>query len=47
VERFADDIDSYVEGKTDFILSILAEAGFPAGELDEIRAINRKSERAG
>jgi GrpB-like predicted nucleotidyltransferase (UPF0157 family) len=46
-ERFADDIDSYVEGKTDFILSILAEAGFPAGELDEIRAINRKSERAG
>jgi GrpB-like predicted nucleotidyltransferase (UPF0157 family) len=45
--RFPDDIDSYVEGKTDFILSILAGAGFSAGELAEIRAINRKPERAG
>jgi GrpB-like predicted nucleotidyltransferase (UPF0157 family) len=45
--RFPDDIDAYVEGKTDFILAILARSGFSAGELAEIRAINRKPERAG
>lgn len=45
--RFPDDVDGYVEGKTDFILAILARAGFSPGELAEIRAINQKPERAG
>jgi GrpB-like predicted nucleotidyltransferase (UPF0157 family) len=40
--RFPDDIDGYVEGKTDFILSILARSGFSRGELAEIRGINFK-----
>jgi GrpB-like predicted nucleotidyltransferase (UPF0157 family) len=36
------DIDAYIDGKTRFILEILAEAGFTQAELDEIRAINSK-----
>jgi GrpB-like predicted nucleotidyltransferase (UPF0157 family) len=40
--RFTDDIDGYVEGKTEFILSILAGAGFLPDQIDRIRAINRK-----
>ena len=34
------DMDAYIEGKTRFILEILAEAGFARAELDEIQAIN-------
>ena len=45
--RFPDDIDGYVEGKTDFILAILAREGFSPSELAEIRAINQKPERGG
>ncbi len=41
-ERFAHDINRYVEGKTDFILSILAQYGFPAASLDSIRRANQK-----
>jgi len=41
--QFPDDIDSYVFGKTDFILQILREAGLPAGQLAEIERVNRRS----
>jgi GrpB-like predicted nucleotidyltransferase (UPF0157 family) len=39
--RFADDIDGYVDGKSEFILEILARAGFSPGELAAINAINK------
>lgn len=38
--RFPDDIRRYVEGKTDFILSILAQYGFTSDSLDSIRHAN-------
>ena len=38
--QFPHDIDAYIDGKTRFILEILAVAGFAQAELDEIRAIN-------
>ncbi len=41
-ERFAHDINRYVEGKTDFILSILSQYGFSAASLDSIRRANQK-----
>jgi GrpB-like predicted nucleotidyltransferase (UPF0157 family) len=40
--RFPDDIDSYIEGKTEFILGILERAGFSHEQLAQIREINRK-----
>lgn len=40
--QFADDIDGYIDGKTEFILSILARAGFTDDQLSAIRAINSK-----
>lgn len=39
--RFPDDIDSYIAGKTEFILHVLAEIGLSEEELAEIRRINR------
>jgi hypothetical protein len=39
-DQFAHDIDGYVAGKTDFILSILAQYGFPADNLESIRRAN-------
>ena len=39
-KRFYDDIDAYVEGKTDFIISILSKYGID--KLDEIRNANKK-----
>jgi GrpB-like predicted nucleotidyltransferase (UPF0157 family) len=42
-ERFAHDINRYVEGKTDFILSILAQYGFAAASLDAIRRANQSN----
>jgi GrpB-like predicted nucleotidyltransferase (UPF0157 family) len=39
--RFPDDIDLYIDGKTEFILRILRTIGFTAGELSDIREINR------
>jgi len=42
--RFADDIDAYVDGKTEFILSVLSEAGFSPEQVAGIRAINSKPE---
>src|SRR5262245_3754558 len=41
-ERFAHDMNRYVEGKTDFIVSILAQHGFSADCLDSIRRENRR-----
>ena len=41
-ERFPDDIDSYTEGKSDFITSILAQHALSASELQSIRDVNRK-----
>jgi GrpB-like predicted nucleotidyltransferase (UPF0157 family) len=38
--RFPDDIDSYVAGKSEFILSIFERAGFSKPELEAIRAVN-------
>jgi GrpB-like predicted nucleotidyltransferase (UPF0157 family) len=40
--RFAEDIDGYVEGKTDMLLRILRLAGFRRDELDAIERINRR-----
>ena len=40
--RFAEDIDGYIEGKTEFMLTILAGANFSPEQIDRIRAINCK-----
>jgi len=42
--RFPRDIDAYVDGKTDFILAILRDAGLPSGHLDAIERENRTVE---
>ena len=39
-ERFSRDIDGYVEGKTGFVLSILAQYGFAADSLESIKRVN-------
>ncbi|HEV2130122.1 MAG TPA: GrpB family protein [Longimicrobiaceae bacterium] len=44
---FADDIDGYVDGKTEFILAILAGADLSPEQIDTIRAINSKPQEAG
>ncbi|MEP7362129.1 MAG: GrpB family protein [Acidobacteriota bacterium] len=38
---FSHDIDRYVEGKTEFILAILAQQGFSTDRLEAIRRANR------
>jgi GrpB-like predicted nucleotidyltransferase (UPF0157 family) len=45
--RFADDIDGYVDGKTEFILGILAASDFSSREIEAIRGINSKPEDRG
>lgn len=40
-QQFPNDIDGYIEGKTDFILEILKETGFTDEELAAIEQINR------
>lgn len=40
--EFPHDIDSYVEGKSDFILGILRAVGFSTARLDAIERANRK-----
>ena len=42
-DRFPDDIDSYVLGKTDFVLEILGRAGLTAKQIDKIERDNRLS----
>ncbi len=39
--QFPDDMDSYVAGKTEFILGILRQAGLTDEELEAIRRINQ------
>ncbi|HEY0747806.1 MAG TPA: redox-sensitive transcriptional activator SoxR [Steroidobacteraceae bacterium] len=39
--RFPNNIDSYVDGKTDFLLELLREAGFAEGELAAISQANK------
>jgi GrpB-like predicted nucleotidyltransferase (UPF0157 family) len=39
--RFPHDIDGYVAGKTDLVLSILRSAGLPEAQLDAIERANR------
>lgn len=41
--QFPTDIDSYVDGKTDLILSILRAVGFSPDQLEAIELANRKS----
>ena len=40
--RFRHDISGYVEAKTDFIVGILQELGFPSEELDTVLRINKR-----
>ncbi len=39
-QQFPEDIDSYIAGKTDFLLGVLAQVGFSESELVSIRGIN-------
>jgi GrpB-like predicted nucleotidyltransferase (UPF0157 family) len=41
-ERFPSDIDSYVLGKTDFVLEILRRAGLTADQINKIEFDNRR-----
>ena len=40
--QFPDDIDSYIAGKTEFVLNILRQLGLTSAELEAIRAINQR-----
>jgi GrpB-like predicted nucleotidyltransferase (UPF0157 family) len=41
-EQFPDDIASYISGKTDFLVELLRNAGFPEPALRTIRDANRR-----
>ena len=41
-EQFPIDVESYIAGKTDFLLEILRSAGFPDTALLTIRDANRR-----
>jgi GrpB-like predicted nucleotidyltransferase (UPF0157 family) len=41
-DRFPDDIDGYVLGKTDFVLEILRRAGLTAEQINKIELDNRR-----
>ena len=42
-KKFPYDIDSYIDGKTDFLLRILRAAGLPSTQLAAIEHANRKA----
>jgi GrpB-like predicted nucleotidyltransferase (UPF0157 family) len=44
-DRFPRDIDSYVLGKTDFVLEVLRRAGLTAEQISKIERDNRPPER--
>lgn len=44
-ERFPDDIDSYIEGKSEFILGVLRAIGLVDDELAEIERVNENVRR--
>lgn len=41
-EKYPTDIDSYIEGKTDFLVGILKQYGFNQAALDSITVVNKK-----
>ena len=41
-QRFPDDIDSYIDGKTTMLVSMLRATGFPEDQLRQIERANRK-----
>jgi GrpB-like predicted nucleotidyltransferase (UPF0157 family) len=41
-KEFSEDIDSYIDGKTDMLLTILRASGFPPEHIGEIERANRK-----
>lgn len=41
-KQFPDDIESYIDGKTDFLLCVLEQAGFPKEALVRAENLNRK-----
>jgi GrpB-like predicted nucleotidyltransferase (UPF0157 family) len=41
-QRFPDDIESYIDGKTTMLLTMLRATGFPAEQLRQIERVNRK-----
>lgn len=43
-EKFADDIDGYIEAKTEFILRVLQQQGFEADALKDIDERNQRPE---
>jgi uridine kinase len=45
--EFPNDMDSYLDGKTDLILGILRQVGFSRDQLDTIERINRKPQSGG
>jgi GrpB-like predicted nucleotidyltransferase (UPF0157 family) len=45
-KRFPEDIDSYIEGKTEFILAILRKVGLTDEEVAAIRSINQRDNLA-
>lgn len=40
--EFADDIDGYIEGKTDFLVELLRAIGFTGSDLADIERMNRR-----
>jgi len=40
-EQFANDIDGYIDGKTDFLVGILQKSGMSKSELDSVEKSNR------
>lgn len=42
-EQFPTDVESYIAGKTDFLLELLLSAGVPEAVLQTIRDVNRKN----
>lgn len=40
--QFPDDVDGYVDGKTEFLLEILRQSGFSQPELEAVGAANRR-----
>jgi GrpB-like predicted nucleotidyltransferase (UPF0157 family) len=44
-KSFANDIDGYVEGKSEFLLSILTRRGFSAASLSAMRAANNRKSK--
>ncbi|HWB52771.1 MAG TPA: GrpB family protein [Tepidisphaeraceae bacterium] len=41
--QFPDDIDAYIDGKTEFILTILSRSSFSPAQIAQIRDINSKA----